>query len=189
MFSARDDFNGRRFTVGGSRQDVGIQDQRHISVSIFSESFSIRALMRAVSFRKRFSLPICLTQGLPSDLALAASLSLTASVTNSRRGMPRSAATDLARRKMVSGISSVVFIKLCSHIYGNTQANGGGRNLKGDGQLPQPAVWFDYAATDTGLIWCGRNRKSGGKTAALPKKALAAGTGRHRGGLQVFVSW
>src|SRR6267154_567252 len=173
MFSARDDFNGRRFTVGGSRQDVGIQDQRHIYVSIFSECFSIRALMRAVSFRKRFSLPICLTQGLPSDLALAASLSLTASVTNSRRGMPRSAATDLARRKMVSGISSVVFI--------NGQENGGGRNLKGDGRLPQPAVWFDYAATDIGLMWCGRNRKSGGKTAALPKKALAAVTRCHCG--------
>src|SRR5712672_195309 len=125
MFSARDDFNGRRFTVGGSRQRVGIQNQRHISVSIFSESFSIRALMRAVSFRKRFSLPICLTQGLPSDLALAASLSLTASVTNSQSGMPRSAATDLARRKMVSGISSVVFIKLCSDTYGNTQVSGG----------------------------------------------------------------
>ena len=45
------------------------------------------------------------------------------------------------------------------------------------------------AATDIGLIWCGRNRKSGGKTAALPKKALAAVTGRHCGGLQVFVSW
>src|SRR5258707_10753288 len=145
--------------------------------------------MRAVSFPKRFSWPICSTQGLPSDLALAASLSLTASVTNSRRGMPRSAATDLARRKMVSGISGLVFITLCSHIYGNGQENGCGRNLKGDGRLPQPAVWFDYAATDIGLMWCGRNRKSGGKTAALPKKALAAVAGCHCGGLQVFVSW
>src|SRR3981189_1022342 len=124
MFSARDDFKGGRFTVGGSRQGAGIQNQRHISVSIFSKSFSIRALMRAVFFRKRFSLPICLTQGLPSDLALAASLSSTASVTNSRRGMPRSAAPDFARRKMVSGIFSVVFIKLRSHIYGNSKENG-----------------------------------------------------------------
>src|SRR5712671_719774 len=120
----------RSIPVGSSGQGVGIQDQRHISVSnisvsIFSESFSMRALMHAVSFRKRFSLPICLIQGLPSDLALAASLSLTASVTNSRSGMPRSAATDLARRKMLSGIPSVVFIKLCSHTYGNTQVSGG----------------------------------------------------------------
>jgi hypothetical protein len=35
--------------------------------------------------------------------------------------IPRSAAADLARRKMASGISSVVFMVLCSHIYKSDQ--------------------------------------------------------------------
>ena len=42
------------------------------------------------------NLPMCLTQGFSPVLTLAASLSLTASVTNSRRGIPRSAAADFA---------------------------------------------------------------------------------------------
>jgi len=42
-------------------------------------------------------------------------LSFTASVTNSRSGIPRAAATDLARRKIVSGISKVVFTNACQN--------------------------------------------------------------------------
>jgi len=44
--------------------------------------------------------------------------SWTASVTNWRRGIPRSAATDLARRNKKSGISKVVFTLPYYHIYG-----------------------------------------------------------------------
>jgi len=73
--------------------------------------------MRALSLRKCFSLPISFIQGFLVELALAASLSLTASVTNSRSGMPRSAATVFARRKMTSGISKVSFTIVRSHIY------------------------------------------------------------------------
>src|SRR5580698_7194103 len=46
-------------------------------------------------------------------------LSWTASVTSWRSGIPRSAASDFARRKRTSGISSVVFICPYYHIYGN----------------------------------------------------------------------
>src|ERR1700730_13769392 len=66
-------------------------------------------LIRAVSLRKSFSLPMCFIQGfwpVPVDVF---NLSSTASVTNCRRGMPRSAAFDFARRKIVSGISNLVF--------------------------------------------------------------------------------
>src|SRR5208283_2585993 len=115
VFRAGNDFEGGRIVVGSGRQCVRIQNQRrvrqrHIPGSIFSESSSIRRLIRAFSLRKCFSLPMCLTQGFSEAFASDASLSLTASVTNSRKGIPRSAATDLARRKMGSGISNVVFI-------------------------------------------------------------------------------
>src|SRR5258708_23196951 len=76
-------------------------------------------LMRAVSLRICFRLHICFTQGFWLALALDASVYLTASVTNSRSGIPRCAATDLARRKTVSGISNVAFTQACSHIYGS----------------------------------------------------------------------
>src|SRR5260370_30571615 len=81
--------------------------------------------MRSVSLRKCFSLPICLTQGFSEVLPSAASLSLTASVTTSRSGIPRLAAVILARRKMRSGISKVVFMTLCSHIYGRSSTLSG----------------------------------------------------------------
>ena len=57
-------------------------------------------------------------QGLPRPFS-AWSLSTTASETKARNGIPRSAARDLARRKMASGISRVVFMVLLSHIYGS----------------------------------------------------------------------
>src|SRR5271163_4345345 len=69
-------------------------------------------LMRAVSLRKCFSPPASFNQGCLPGAGLSFNLSSTASVTNCRKGMPRSAALDLARRKMASGISSVVFIRL-----------------------------------------------------------------------------
>ena len=118
-FSPSDDIHRRWIMLCSGRQSVGVKDQRHISTSIRSESSSIKRLIRAVSLRRCRSLPMCLTQGFSELLASEASLSLTASVTNSRSGIPRAAATDLARRKTGSGISRVVFTKTCSHIYGS----------------------------------------------------------------------
>src|SRR5580658_7178042 len=124
MCGAGNDFEGGRIVVGSGREGVRIQDQgridqRHISMSIFSESSSIRRLIRALSLRRCFNLPMCLTHGFSEALASEASLSFTASVTNSRKGIPRAAATDLARRNTGSGISKVVFIIGRSHIYGS----------------------------------------------------------------------
>src|SRR5690242_607706 len=118
-FRFRNDRERRRISISGSRQSVRVQNQCQVSASICSESSSIIRLMRAVSRCRCFSLPMCFTQGFPAPLVEAASLSLTASVTNSRRGIPRSAATDLARRNTASGISKVVFIVEVSHIYGS----------------------------------------------------------------------
>jgi hypothetical protein len=75
--------------------------------------------MRSVSLCKRFNFPIRFTQGFSPDWVSAASLSLTASVTNSRNEILRAAATYLARRSTESGISSVVLIVPCSDIYGS----------------------------------------------------------------------
>src|SRR5215470_1199490 len=81
-------------------------------------------LILLVSLRRWRSLPNAVIQGFSAALLSAVSLSLTSSVTNSRKGIPRSAAADLARRKMGSGISSVVFTHVSSHIYGNTVNRG-----------------------------------------------------------------
>src|SRR5690242_15211525 len=105
-FGPRDNFEGQRFSFCGGRQGIRVENQRHISGSILSECSSVSRWIRSVSFRRCFSLPMCFTPGFFCALALAASLSLTASVTNSRSGIPRCAAIDLARRKMVSGISN-----------------------------------------------------------------------------------
>src|SRR5882762_4262219 len=66
-------------------------------------------LILAVSLRRRRSLPKAAIHGLPLPLSVR-SLSARASEMSARSGIPRSAATDLARRKIASGISSVVFI-------------------------------------------------------------------------------
>src|SRR6266481_5212563 len=66
-------------------------------------------LILAVSLRRRRSLPKAAIHGLPLPLSVR-SLSARASDMSARSGIPRSAATDLARRKIASGISSVVFM-------------------------------------------------------------------------------
>src|SRR5579863_2909188 len=109
-FDLADVRNNGSFAVGNCGQGVRVQNQRHISGSIFSVSSSIRRSRRSVSLCKCFSRPISFSQGFSLTRASVASLSFTASVTNSRKGIPRAAATDLARRKTGSGISSVVFI-------------------------------------------------------------------------------
>src|ERR1700687_4693979 len=76
-------------------------------------------LILAVSVCRCRSLPNVFIQCLLSVSPWARSLSASASETSARKGIPRSAATVLARRKMASGISNVVFIKPCSHIYGS----------------------------------------------------------------------
>src|SRR6266404_1557340 len=77
-------------------------------------------LILAVSLRRWRSLPKLFIQGLLLVLCSERNLSAKASEINALRGIPRSAATDLARRKMPSGISKVVFfIAPLSHIYGS----------------------------------------------------------------------
>src|SRR5439155_1304552 len=107
----------RRFALGQGRKSVGVQNHRRSSGSICSNSRSIRRLILAVSLRKCRSLPKAAIQGLPRPFS-AWSFSTTASETKAQKGIPRSAARDLARRKMPSGISRVVFMPLLSHIYG-----------------------------------------------------------------------
>src|SRR5882762_2365560 len=76
-------------------------------------------LILAVSLWRRRSLPKVFIQGFSAECGGVLSLSWTASVTNWRNGIPRSAATDFTRRKIGSGISSVVFMYIFSHIYGS----------------------------------------------------------------------
>src|SRR6267143_6167138 len=76
-------------------------------------------LILVVSLWRCRSLPKVFIQGFSAERGGVLSLSWTASVTNWRNGIPRSAATDFARRKIGSGISSVVFMHLFSHIYGS----------------------------------------------------------------------
>src|SRR5258708_7268845 len=99
-----------RFPLGNGGESVGVENQVHSSGSIFSNSRSISPLMRIVSFRKWRSFPAraILTFGPAGDFA--SSLSATASLTNWRSGIRLSAALALARRKIASGISNVVFI-------------------------------------------------------------------------------
>src|SRR5712692_81572 len=108
----------------GSGKRVRVQDQlrlsgAHISTSSSSNASSITLLIRRVSLRKSFSLPRCFIQARWPSAGATFSLSSTASVTNCLSGMPCSAAFDFARRKIVSGISKVVFMDSVSHIYGN----------------------------------------------------------------------
>src|SRR5262249_55069031 len=115
---AKQGLNGR-FALHQGREPVGIQDHKWSSASTCSNSSSMIRLILAVSLRRWRSLPNAVIQGFSDALVSATSLSFTASVTNSRKGMPRSAAADLARRKMGSGISRVVFIQIWSHFYGS----------------------------------------------------------------------
>jgi len=95
-----------------------------------------------------------LTQGFPELLTSDASLSLRASVTNSRNGIPRAAATDLARRKTLSGISKVVFTNECSHIYGSESIRVGTRHWN---ERDYRSIHFQRAAISPGLIRSGAN--------------------------------
>src|SRR5215470_4858964 len=129
VFSEYDHWNGqllrfakygfkRRFTLGHGREPVGVQDHKRSSASTCSNSSSTIRLILLVSLRRWRSLPNAFIHGFSAALFSVTSLSFTASVTNSRKGIPRSAAADLARRKIESGISRVVFIQEWSHIYG-----------------------------------------------------------------------
>src|SRR6266404_326506 len=77
-------------------------------------------LILAVSLRSWRSFPKLFIQGLLVLLSSERNLSAKASEISALGGIPRSAARDLARRKIPSGISKVVFfIEACSHIYGS----------------------------------------------------------------------
>src|SRR5450755_859170 len=93
------------------RQTIRIQDHCRSSVSIWPNSSWMMWLIFTVSLRKRRSLPNVSIQGLFRFAPWARSLSASASETSARKGIPRPAATLLARRKIASGISKVVFIQ------------------------------------------------------------------------------
>src|SRR6266480_5558735 len=99
----------------GSGECVCVEDQwlvsaAHISESTTSNVSSITLFIRCVSLCRSLSLPTCFIHGLRPDVGEDFNLSSTASVTNCRRGTPCAAAFDFARRKIMSGISRVVFI-------------------------------------------------------------------------------
>src|ERR1700687_3429385 len=89
-------------------------------------SSSMIRLSLAVSLCRSRSLPNVSIQGLLSLSRRRRSLSTSASETSARKGIPRSAATVLARRKIASGISNVVFMKSLSHIMGTEAVHRGG---------------------------------------------------------------
>jgi hypothetical protein len=103
------DANDRGLIIRHRRERVGVEDHSQSSGSIFSNSLLTIRLIGIVSLWRCLRPPASLTQGFSSLFKLASSSSVTASVTKARSGMPRWAATDLARRKMGSGISRVVF--------------------------------------------------------------------------------
>src|SRR5947209_20050228 len=78
----------------------------------------MRASTWRLTLRTPLSLPICLIQGRRLAIEAFFSLSRRASVTNWRSDIPSLAALDLARRTMLSGISSVVFMSRYSDILG-----------------------------------------------------------------------
>ena len=82
----------------------------HISKSTFSNVSAMTLSMCRVSLRKSFRRPRCFIQGFAPSAGVAFNLSSTASVTNRRRVTPCAAALHFARRKIASGISSVVFV-------------------------------------------------------------------------------
>ncbi len=82
-----------------------------------SDASAMVRLIQPVSCRGCFSLPMCFTQGFSARLVAVAGLSLTASITNSRRETPRPSAICFARRNTASGISKVIFTVLVLHIY------------------------------------------------------------------------
>src|ERR1700674_2003312 len=116
LFGARE--NGRQagIIVSRGRQGIGIKNHRQTSRSICSNASSTRLSICLRSLCRCLSLPTCFIQGLSWDVVF--SFSWTASVTSWRKGIPRWAAADFARRNRKSGISRVVFTCPYYHIYG-----------------------------------------------------------------------
>src|ERR1700689_5792873 len=103
-------------------------------------------LILAVSLCRQRSLRNGFIQGLVSLSPWARSLSDSASETSARKGIPRSAATVLARRKMASGISNVVFMSHAPIFMGASQLIRKLQNPKGDGT-------FDSRRLNTYLVY------------------------------------
>jgi hypothetical protein len=112
------DANDRGLIIRHRGECVGVEDHSQSPGSIFANSLLMIRLIRTVWLWRCLRPPASLTQGYSSFFKQASSFSVTASVTKTRSGMPRCAATDLARRKMGSGISRVVFTLPGSHSYG-----------------------------------------------------------------------
>src|SRR5271170_4056749 len=112
VVGAGENGNRPRIIVGRCGQGVGIEDHSQTSRSICSKASSTRFSICFLSLWRCLSFPRCFIQGFSWEVIF--SFSWTASVTSWRRGIPRWAAADLARRKRKSGISRVVFMD--SHI-------------------------------------------------------------------------
>src|SRR4029077_16422304 len=86
------------------------------SRSICSNASSTRFSTCFLSLCRCFSFPRCFIQGF--SWVVVFNFSWIASVTSWRRGIPRWAAADFARRNKKSGVSRVVFTHPYYHIYG-----------------------------------------------------------------------
>src|ERR1700722_8192298 len=116
LFGARE--NGRQagIVVSRGRQGIGIKNHSQTSRSICSNASSTRLSICLRSLCRCLSRPTCRIQGFSWDVVF--NFSWTASVTSWRKGIPRWAAADFARRNRKSGISRVVFTYPYYHIYG-----------------------------------------------------------------------
>src|SRR5580700_5064834 len=129
--------NGRQagIVVSRGRQGIGIknhfqkiicrgsftEDQCQTSRSMCSNASSTRLSICLRSLCRCLSRPTCFIQGFSWDVVF--NFSWTASVTSWRKGIPRWAAADFARRNRRSGISRVVFTYPYYHIYGSNRNN------------------------------------------------------------------
>src|ERR1700676_447990 len=137
-----------------------LENHCQTSRSICSNASSTRLSIRLRSLCRCLSLPTCFIQGFSWDVVF--SFSWTASVTSWRRGIPRWAAADFARRNKKSGISRVVFTLPYYHIYGRTLKLSAfdkvgawilGRNMFG----PVRGPWATTTKGDSWNGWWGDN--------------------------------
>jgi len=103
-------FGSPRFSFRNGGESPRVEDQVLSSGSILLNSRSINRVIRAVSLLKCCKLPTSFILAFPWGGDFAPSFSATASLINSRSGTRCSAALALARWKIASGISNVVFI-------------------------------------------------------------------------------
>src|SRR6266576_1222853 len=137
----------------GSGECVCVEDQSlvseaHISESTTSNVSSITLLIRCVSLCRSLSLPTCFIHGLRPDVDEDFNLSSTASVTNCRRGTPCAAAFDFARRKIMSGISRVVFTEpIFPYLWDMSQKHSIAMTRPSSSPIAAASVWAAKRST------------------------------------------